>query len=43
MNINGECEVMKILSIEEAKSYAMGKIVVIVTGVTGQDWSFMSE
>ncbi len=43
MNINGECEVMKILSIEEAKSYAMGKIVVIVTGVTGQDGSFMSD
>ena len=34
---------MKILSIDDAKKYADGKTVVIVTGVTGQDGSFMAD
>lgn len=34
---------MKILNIDEAKKYAVGKTVVIVTGVSGQDGSFMSD
>lgn len=34
---------MKILNIEEAKKFATGKKVVIVTGVTGQDGSFMVD
>ena len=36
-------EIMKILSIDEAKKFAFGKQVVIVTGVTGQDGSFMVD
>lgn len=34
---------MKILSIEEATKYAAGKKVVIITGTTGQDGSFMAD
>ena len=34
---------MKILSIDDAKNYAVGKTVVIVTGVSGQDGSFMAD
>jgi GDPmannose 4,6-dehydratase len=36
-------EVMKILSIDEAKKFATNKPVVIITGVTGQDGSFMAD
>lgn len=36
-------EIMKILSIEEAKSAAKNKKSVIITGVTGQDGSFMAD
>lgn len=36
-------EIMKILSIDEAKKFAQGKVVVIITGVTGQDGSFMAD
>lgn len=36
-------ENMKILSIEEATKFAQGKKVVIITGVTGQDGSFMAD
>lgn len=36
-------EFMKILSIDEAKRFADGKAVVIITGVTGQDGSFMAD
>lgn len=34
---------MNILSIDEAKKFARGQKVVIITGVTGQDGSFMSD
>lgn len=34
---------MNILSIDEAKKFAQGKKVVIITGVTGQDGSFMAD
>jgi len=34
---------MNILSIDEAKRFASGKKVVIITGVTGQDGSFMAD
>ena len=34
---------MKILSMDEAKRYAIGKAVVIVTGASGQDGSFMAD
>jgi GDPmannose 4,6-dehydratase len=34
---------MNILSIDEAKKFASGKRVVIITGVTGQDGSFMAD
>lgn len=36
-------EFMKILSIDDAKKVAGGKKVVIITGVTGQDGSFMAD
>lgn len=36
-------EYMKILSIEDAKQKAFSKQVVIITGVTGQDGSFMAD
>ena len=36
-------EFMKILSIDEARKFATGKIAVIITGVTGQDGSFMAD
>ena len=36
-------EFMKILSIDDAKKFADGKVVVIITGVTGQDGSFMAD
>ena len=36
-------EIMKILSIDDAKKFADGKVVVIITGVTGQDGSFMAD
>jgi GDPmannose 4,6-dehydratase len=36
-------ENMKILSIEDAKKKASGKKVVVITGVTGQDGSFMAD
>jgi GDPmannose 4,6-dehydratase len=36
-------EFMKILSIEDAKRFTSGKNVVIITGVTGQDGSFMAD
>ena len=36
-------EFMKILSIDESKKFASEKIVVIVTGTTGQDGSFMAD
>lgn len=36
-------EFMNILSIDEAKKFAHGKKVVIITGVTGQDGSFMVD
>lgn len=39
-----ECyEFMKILSIDDAKKFAQDKVVVIITGVTGQDGSFMAD
>jgi GDPmannose 4,6-dehydratase len=34
---------MNILSIDEAKKFVSGKKVVIITGVTGQDGSFMAD
>lgn len=34
---------MNILSIDEAKKFASGKQVAIITGVTGQDGSFMAD
>lgn len=34
---------MNILSIDEARKFANGKTVVIITGVTGQDGSFMAD
>lgn len=34
---------MKILSIDDARKFAANKTVVIITGVTGQDGSFMSD
>lgn len=34
---------MNILSIDEASKFASGKTVVIITGVTGQDGSFMAD
>ncbi len=34
---------MKILSIDDAKKFAKEKVVVIITGVTGQDGSFMAD
>lgn len=39
----GSYEFMKILSINDAKRFADGKVVVIITGVTGQDGSFMAD
>jgi|FAXJ01.1.fsa_nt_gi GDPmannose 4,6-dehydratase len=36
-------EFMKILSIDDARKFADKKVVVIITGVTGQDGSFMSD
>lgn len=36
-------EFMNILSIEEARKFVSGKQVVIITGVTGQDGSFMVD
>lgn len=36
-------EIMKILSIDEARRFASGKESVIITGVTGQDGSFMVD
>lgn len=36
-------ELMNILSIEEAKKFAEGKNTIVVTGVTGQDGSFMVD
>jgi len=36
-------EFMKILSIDDAKKFADDKVVVIITGVTGQDGSFMAD
>lgn len=36
-------EIMNILSIDEARKFASGKKVVIITGVTGQDGSFMAD
>lgn len=36
-------EIMNILSIDEARKFASGKSVVIITGVTGQDGSFMAD
>jgi GDPmannose 4,6-dehydratase len=36
-------EFMKILSIEDAKRFANGKVPIIITGVTGQDGSFMVD
>lgn len=36
-------EFMKILSVEDAKRFAEGRIVIIITGVTGQDGSFMTD
>lgn len=36
-------EVMRILSVEEAEQKAKDKISVIITGVTGQDGSFMAD
>ena len=36
-------EIMNILSIDAAKKFAEGKTVVIITGVTGQDGSFMAD
>lgn len=36
-------DIMNILSIDEAKKFAQGKKVVIITGVTGQDGSFMAD
>lgn len=35
--------IMNILSIDEAKKFANGKKVIIITGVTGQDGSFMVD
>jgi GDPmannose 4,6-dehydratase len=43
MNTNGEYNVMKILSIDDAKKYIGRNPVVIVTGVSGQDGSFMAD
>jgi GDPmannose 4,6-dehydratase len=34
---------MKILSIDEAKQFSSNKVVVIITGVTGQDGSLMAD
>jgi GDPmannose 4,6-dehydratase len=39
----GSYELMKILSIEDAKRFANGKTPIIITGVTGQDGSFMAD
>ena len=39
----GSYEFMKILSIDDARRFADKKVVVIITGVTGQDGSFMSD
>lgn len=36
-------EIMNILSIDEAKKFANGKKIVIITGTTGQDGSFMVD
>lgn len=36
-------EVMRILSVEEAEQKAKGNVSVIITGVTGQDGSFMAD
>jgi GDPmannose 4,6-dehydratase len=36
-------KIMKILSIDDAKKFANKKKVVIITGVTGQDGSFMAD
>jgi GDPmannose 4,6-dehydratase len=36
-------EFMKILSIDDARKFADDKVVVIITGVTGQDGSFMAD
>jgi GDPmannose 4,6-dehydratase len=36
-------EIMNILNIDEAKKFASGKDIVIITGVTGQDGSFMAD
>jgi len=36
-------DIMNILSIDEARKFADGKKVVIITGVTGQDGSFMVD
>lgn len=41
--MNKEGYIMKILSIDEAKKYVGGKQIVIITGVTGQDGSFMVD
>jgi GDPmannose 4,6-dehydratase len=41
--MEGSYEFMKILSIEEAVKTATGKKVIIITGVTGQDGSFMAD
>jgi GDPmannose 4,6-dehydratase len=43
MNTNGEYNVMKILSIDDAKKHIGSNPVVIVTGVSGQDGSFMAD
>jgi GDPmannose 4,6-dehydratase len=36
-------DIMNILSIDEAKKFAIGKKAIIITGVTGQDGSFMVD
>ena len=36
-------EFMKILSLEEARRFAQGRTPIIITGVTGQDGSFMAD
>lgn len=36
-------EIMNILSIDEARKFAENKQVVVITGVTGQDGSFMAD
>lgn len=41
--MEGSYEFMKILSIDDARKFAANKVVVIITGVTGQDGSFMAD